>query len=268
MKSILDKKYILLIFIIFLQACGTIPTPNINSSTSQEQSTATAPVYIVEPSATPILGKPAGTADTFSVIDRYDPSGYMGDIDDISVSKQGNMVKFTYSAHGGGKHEWDYKYVNCSLNSDPARFAGIMFLDPPNNFGNVAGGYDLRGFKTVKWDARSLNGDAYVEFLIGGVTWQWVLDSATNCWRQGPANFSDSMPRTSFGSKLLTDSSQSFEFSLSDLPEEDLRDVLGGFGWIVSWMPNGIVLNDMATPPAPLQSKTIVIEVSNIRYEK
>ena len=279
----------ILILILLLVACGPIPTPklptfppgeasptlispgipigtSVPADTSTPIETNTASITLTP---TPLTGKPIGSVQSFSIVDNYDPSGLMGDIGDINIAKQGEAIRFNYETQGRGDHEWDYKYKSCALNLDPSRFGGVMLLDPPSNWGIIeGGGYDLRGFKTIKWDAISLSGDTYVEFLIGGVRWQWILDKGTNCWIKADVPYPDSMPRISLGSRLLTSQSQSFQYQLSNIPEEYLRDVLGGFGWTISWAPNGVELDAMATPPGPLQAKTIVVEVSNIRYVK
>jgi hypothetical protein len=274
----------LLLFIFLLTGCYsnfTLPTTPTVTSTSSPSSTMTSTLTItptITPmetntasftlTPTPLTVKPVDGVSSFSVVDKYDPSGFMGDIGDVTVAKQGETILFTYKIQGRGDHEWDFKYKSCALNLDPARFGGVILLDPPNNFGTEEGGYDLRGFKTIAWEARSLNGDTWVEFLIGGVRWQWMLDKGTNCWIKAAVPHPDSMSRIPLGSKLLTEKSQSFQYDLSTLPEEYFRDVLGGFGWTISWGPNDVELDTMATTPGPIQSKTIVIEVSNIRYEK
>lgn len=275
MNSFRMPAVLILASVLFLAACGPLPTPMIPTDTPAEvlptQGVAFPPVSTetVAPTYTPTLraGRPAGNVQSFSVIDNYDPSGILGDVGDVTVAKKVNSVEFTLETQAREPHEWDWKYVDCVLNPNPAYFGGVMFLDPPSNWGNYPG-RDLRGFKTIKWESRSLGGNIYAEFLIGGVLWQWKLDDKTNCWTKMPVPYSDSMPRISLGIKQLTSQSQSFQYDLSDLPEEYFRNVVGGFGWTISWSANGVDINDRSTPPGPVQSKTIVIEVSSIRYEK
>lgn len=52
--------------------------------------------------------------------------------------------------------------------NDPAHWAGVYWLQPANNFGNVPGGYDLRGYSQVQFRARSTTDGAPVKFLVGG----------------------------------------------------------------------------------------------------
>jgi hypothetical protein len=92
----------------------------------------------------------------------------MGDIGDITPEKVPGerLIRFRYEAQGRGPHEWDHKYVDGELNPSPAKFAGVMFLD--GDWARTASGFDLRGKRVVRWEARSLEGDVYVKFLAGG----------------------------------------------------------------------------------------------------
>lgn len=254
------------------------PLPPTSTSTLTSVPTATphptrlptaTPLPTLPPSPTPPAGKPAGESDSFAVIQAYDPSGYMGDVGDIRVTKHDDVVQFGYNTLGNEPHEWDWKYKDCLPNSAPARFSGVMLLDPPNNWGvDETGGYDLRGATTVTWEARSLSGNVYVEFVIGGVTWHWKQNEKTQCWEKVPVPYPDSLPRLSLGVKQLTETTQSFQFDLSHLPQEYLRKVVGAFGWTISWADNGVVQDPAAPYSAPPQPREMIIEVSHVRYEK
>ena len=102
----------------------------------------------------------------------------------------------------------------------------------------------------------------YVEFLIGGVLWRWNDRSKS----KEEVPFPDSLPRISLGVYHLTTKSQSFQYDISNLPDDYFRKVIGGFGWVISWGAHGVILNDERT--GPLQAKTFIIEVSDITYEK
>lgn len=217
------------------------------------------------------IGKPPDNSEIFFVYPKYHPSGYMGDIGDITVAELPEAVRFIYEAKGRGapeephkgSHEWEYKYINGELNLNPAKFAGVMYLNPPNNFGvDPNGGFDLRSIRRViKWEARSVEREVNVEFVIGGVTWIWDDESR----ERQDAPYPDSMPRLSLGIKTLTEDWQSFEFDLSGKPEDDFKRVVGGFAWVISWGSNGVQLNEEGTPEP---SKTFTIEIRNIRYER
>jgi hypothetical protein len=170
---------------------------------------------------------------------------------------------FEYTATGQGSHEWDYKYVGDKLNDKPAGFGGVFYLDPPNNFGNVCGGFDLRRFRRlIRWEARSLGGEVNAEFIIGGVEWIWDEGSK----KKVKPEFPDSMPRVSLGIRKLTANWQTFEADLSDRPESDFTRVVNGFTWMISWSANGVRFNKERTGAE--QPKTFKIEIRNIRYER
>lgn len=207
-------------------------------------------------------GKP-GSKGSFSVDGHYAPSGKMGDTFDITILKYSEVVRFTYDAMGRGPHEWDYKYIGGEVNPQPAQFGGVMYLDPPNNWGWCCGGFDLRGTRdAVKWEARSLNGPVNVEFVIGGVVWGWD----DNNKERVTVPYPDSMPRNSLGVRSLTEVWQLFELDLSQLPEDHFKRVVAGFGWVIDWGSNGIQLNEAGT--GPVQPETFEIEIRNVRYER
>lgn len=245
------------------------PTPTGTATPAPSLTPRPTPTQTFTPSPTPQIGKPVPAGETFFVLQAYDPSGYMGDVGDISIAKHEEGIQFTYETRGMGPTEWDWKYKDCLPNPAPARFSGVMLLDPPNNWGvEPSGGYDLRGFSSITWEARSLSGEVYVEFLIGGVSWHWVQNEKTKCWEKAPVPYSDSLPRISLGAKRLTEQTQSFQFDLSGLPPDYLKKVIGAFGWTISWGDNGVMLDPAASPPAPLQPRKMIIEVDHVRYEK
>jgi len=209
--------------------------------------------------------KSPGSSGPFSVYPNYGPSGYMGDIGDITVEKGPEVVRFIYEIRGRGPHEWEWKYVNCKTNLRPCQFAGVMYLNPPSNWGEISnGGFNLQGFRCVRWEARSVTGTVNVEFVIGGIEWKW--DDQEECPVRVPVPYPGSMPRVSLGIKTLTEHWQSFEYDLSDNPKDDFRCVVGGFAWIISWGSNQVRLNEAGT--GPKQPKTFTIEIRNIRYER
>lgn len=57
-----------------------------------------------------------------------------------------------------------------------------------------------------------------------------------------------------------------FRVLLTDLPENAFKNVVGAFGWVISWKPNGVTSGDIGTEPRNAQH--LKIEVRNIRYER
>jgi len=239
------------------------PSPTFNASQSLDQPTRSPESSPVSNVSQCITRRLSGGKD-FSMYPDYDPSGLMGDIGDITtVQKNTDGVRFRYETQGRGPHEFEWKYVDGQLNTKPAQFAGVMYLSPPNNFGNQPG-FDLRATRRViKWEARSISGPANVEFVIGGVTWRWDHQQKKIVGVDCP----DSLERNPLdGIKTLNGEWQSFEVDLSNLPPEEFSNVIGGFGWVISWGANGVELDSSTgLPKAP---KTFEIEIRNIRYER
>ncbi len=214
-----------------------------------------------------ITHPPAITGRAFPVMPNYHPSGLMGDIGDLRPpARMGDADRFTYEPLGKPPHEWDYKYVGGTLNEKPAQFAGVMYLSPRGNWGTVStGGYDLRKVADViRWEARSVDRDVYVEFLVGGITWMW--DESAK--KQISAPYPDSLPATSLGTRKLTPAWTTFEVDLQGRGrvKDDFKRVVGGFGWVITWADNKLDLPD--GDPNSNKMKIFTIELRNICYER
>ncbi len=198
------------------------------------------------------IGKPVGASKPIDLLKYYLPSGLMGDTGDITEDEEpsNNLVGMTYEAEGRGPHEWEYKYINGKINSNHCRFAGIMLLD--GDWGQTRGaGYDLRGFTTISWEARSLSGNVSVQFVAGGANWMW--DEKTKTIVGAP--YPDSLPNLQLGEPKLTGQWQHFEFRVDkNATAADLQAVVAPFGWIIS-------LDSNDGHPGKF-----VIEVRNISY--
>ena len=107
--------------------------------------------------------------------------------------------------------------------SQRAGWAGIYWQNPPNNWGNQAGGYDLTGTKKLTIMAKGNNGEEIVEFKMGGI--------------MGSCGDTD---QASSGSVQLTNESQKYEINLAGL---DLTNIIGGFCFSISSMenPEGVI---------------------------
>ncbi len=210
---------------------------------------------------------PAIHGSTFFVMPNYHPSGLMGDIGDLRPpARMPGVDQFRYEPLGRPPHEWDSKYVNGTLNEKPAQFAGVMYLHPPNNWGkHPRGGYDLRRVADViRWEARCVDGDVNVEFLIGGITWLWDEPAV----RQVSASYPDSLPTTSLDTKRLTPAWTVFEVDLQERGrvKSDFKRVVGGFGWVITWAANGLDMPDSGL--SSNKTRIFTIEIRNIRYER
>jgi hypothetical protein len=98
-----------------------------------------------------------------SVLTHYVPSGYMGDIGDIQL-KQTRDIKEAYEGKG----------TSLELVYTPKGqegWSGLYWLEPANNWGNVPGGFNLKGAKNITFWAKGLKGGEVIkEVKIGGIT--------------------------------------------------------------------------------------------------
>lgn len=143
-------------------------------------------------------------ADRRSVGNHFIPSGWMGDYGDIKIDTGwkdnpymgDTCVKITYS----GK------------NSQGARWAGMYWQNPPNNWGSIDGGYDLSSAgKVTFWARGESGGERIEEFKIGGIM----------------GEFSDT-DIASVGPVILTKEWQQYSI---DLKGKDISYISGGFCW-------------------------------------
>lgn len=113
--------------------------------------------------------KPTPAADTFNVYtnkgdrgNHFAPSGWMGDYGDLKYAEDTENpadgksdIKITYSAKG----------------TQGANWAGIFWQQPPNNWGDKPGGYDLSAKKRLTFWARGeKGGEKIATFKVGGIT--------------------------------------------------------------------------------------------------
>ena len=201
------------------------------------------------------IGKPVGVKP-IDLLRYYSQRGFMGDIGDITKAEEpeSHLVRMTYEAKGREPHEWEYKYIDGKINPNPCRFAGIMLID--GDWGRTPGaGYDLRGFTTISWEARSLSGSVFVRFVAGGANWVWSEKTRTIVG----APYPDSLPNLQLGEPELTGQWRHFEFHLAkNTTAADLQAVVAPFGWIISLDSN---------QGNHGQPGKFVIEVRNISYE-
>jgi len=144
----------------------------------------------------------------------FAPSGWMGDYADISFTDawQENpysgtsCIKVTYRPNV----------------SQGARWAGMYWQNPPNNWGEKKGGFDLTGAKKLTFWARGENGGERIEEVkMGGIN----------------GTYPDS-DIASAGPIILTRDWQQYSI---DLLGKDLSYISGGFVWATNLdvNPNG-----------------------------
>jgi len=101
------------------------------------------------------------------------PSGWMGDFRDLMMSTEcvenpysgKSCIKVTYMAQGS-------KYAN---------WAGVIWQNPPNNWGELDGGLNLTGARKVTFWARGERGGEVIDaFKFGGIVGAYP-DSDSTC---------------------------------------------------------------------------------------
>lgn len=141
-------------------------------------------------------------AGAFSGKNHYTPSGYMGDIQDVTLDAKSldyprsssTSLKVAYSAKKTNGQGW----------------AGIYWQNPPNNWGTVDGGYDLSSAtKLTFWARGAKGGEVINECKVGGLNGQF---SDTDVAILGPIT--------------LTTEWQQYTI---DLAGKDLSYIIGGF---------------------------------------
>ncbi len=134
----------------------------------------------------------------------YVPSGWMGDYGDITIDD-----KYMDNPHAGTTC---FKIVYNGKATQGARWAGIYWQNPPNNWGTRPGGYDLTGAKKLTFWARGEKGGERIEeFKIGGITGEYADSDVAG-----------------IGPVVLTKDWQQFTI---DLEGKDLSSISGGFCW-------------------------------------
>ncbi|MBI3252713.1 MAG: hypothetical protein HYZ52_05320, partial [Candidatus Omnitrophica bacterium] len=100
---------------------------------------------------------PSGVFKTFPIYtdakspdNHYVPSGWMGDYGDIQFDDS-----WATNPHGGSTA---VKVSYSNKATQGARWAGVYWQNPPNNWGTRPGGYDLTGAKKLTFWARGEKG--------------------------------------------------------------------------------------------------------------
>ncbi len=132
------------------------------------------------------------------------PSGWMGDYGDIQFND-----KYLVNPHSGST---SIQVAYNSKASQGARWSGIYWQNPPNNWGTRPGGYDLTGAtKLTFWARGEKGGERIEEFKLGGITGEYADSDVAG-----------------IGPVVLTTEWQKFTI---DLEGKDLSSISGGFCW-------------------------------------
>ncbi len=135
----------------------------------------------------------------------YTPSGFMPNGKCLTFND-----RWTEGCHEGStciKINYD---LQCSREDE--KWAGIYWLNPPNNWGEKKGGYDLTGAtKLTFWAKGEIGGEQINEFTIGGIT----------------GNYPDSDIAV-IGPVILMSEWRQYTI---DLRGKDLSHISAGFAW-------------------------------------
>ena len=158
--------------------------------------------------AKPFKGGPFRTfplyTDAKSPDNHYVPSGWMGDYGDLKLDD-----KYMKDCHSGSTC---VQIVYNGKAAQGARWSGIYWQNPPNNWGTRPGGYDLTGAKKLSFWARGdKGGERIEEFKIGGITGEYADSDVAG-----------------IGPVVLTPEWKQYTI---DLEGKDLSSISGGFCW-------------------------------------
>ncbi|TRZ94328.1 hypothetical protein D4R78_06585 [bacterium] len=143
-------------------------------------------------------------ADRSTAAHHFIPSGYMGDYGDIKydgASKEDAYLGDTC-----------IKIIYNGKAAQGARWAGIFWQNPANNWGSVDAGFDLsKATKLTFWARGVKGGERIEEFKVGGIM----------------GEFSDSDSST-IGPVILNKEWTQYTI---DLKGKDMSYIIGGFAW-------------------------------------
>ncbi len=154
--------------------------------------------------------------DKGSVKNHFIPSGWMGDYGDIKYDSASSD-----KPHSGTSC---LKITYGNKASQGARWAGMYWQYPANNWGNMDTSYNLsKATKLTFWARGDKGGERIEEFKMGGITGEYPdSDSA------------------GIGPVVLTTEWQQYSI---DLQGKDLSSIIGGFCWAsnIDVNPDGMV---------------------------
>ena len=191
-----------------LQGCGGVKVSDSDADSSESKSEAAA-----APVSKPVGAKanPSGVWKDFNIYtdgkapdNHYIPSGWMGDYGDMKFND-----KYMEKPHSGTT---SIQIIYNNKATQGARWAGIYWQNPPNNWGTRPGGYDLTGAKKLTfWVRGDKGGERIEEFKVGGITGEYADSDVAG-----------------IGPVVLTMDWQQFTI---DLEGKDLSSISGGFCW-------------------------------------
>ena len=143
-------------------------------------------------------------ADRSSVNNHFIPSGWMGDYGDIKY--EGSSKEDPYLG------DTCVKIIYSGKAMQGARWAGVYWQNPANNWGNVDGGFDLsKATKVTFWARGEKGGERIEEFKVGGIMGEY---SDSDVAAVGPVILNKEWTQYTI-----------------DLKGKDMSFIIGGFCW-------------------------------------
>ena len=198
--------------IIAILGCNANKTDESKSVSSEAKKSIEPAALPAEPAVIPVQAQPAKNAfktfpvysDKSSPDNHFIPSGWMGDYMDTRINDAS-----AENPHAGATCI-KISYGNKATGG--ARWSGIYWQYPVNNWGGVDKSYDLTGAsKLTFWIRGEKGGEMVQEVKMGGISGQ----------------YSDS-DSAGIGPLTLTTEWKQYEI---DLTGKDLSHVIGGFCW-------------------------------------
>lgn len=219
----MKKILMVLLGLIFIAGCSQSKQPQkaaVKAETVVVQKQALAAQK--QPSA--VQGSPqTGEFEPFAIYsdknvssNHFIPSGWMGDYSDIKFNDG-----WPENPHSGAtciKIEYSNKATN------GARWAGVYWQYPQNNWGNKEQSYNLKGAKKLTfWVRGEKGGEQIQEFKFGGISGEYPDSDGA-----------------SIGPLTLTNEWKQYTIDLSG---KDLSHIIGGFAWAtnIDVNPDGAV---------------------------
>jgi hypothetical protein len=160
------------LIVFSIASCGGSSKPAEKANATQEETQVAKANYSYDEEAaavSTVAGKATGFkgfnvyTDARSPDNHYIPAGYMGDYSDVKIDN----TCFD-NAHSGTTC---MKVIYSNAASQGARWIGLYWQNPANNWGEKKGGFDLTGAKKLTFWARGANGGERIEeFKMGGIT--------------------------------------------------------------------------------------------------
>lgn len=208
----LQKWGILLVVLAFLTPSfsdvGAEPIPENREDSSQPLAVVRKPIPLrkkrpYEPKAPQAMPFHVFNNAIFPPVKNFALSGYMGDASDVKISGSYKVI------HQEGYPTLKVGYTGAGLQG----WAGVMWQNPANNWGEFDGGYNLTQATRLTFWARGKEGGEIVEFKIGGTA----------------ANYPDS-DNLSTGDITLTRDWTQYAI---DLSQAELVYISAGFGFVL-----------------------------------